>query len=329
MIVFIIQRLSQTAIVIVAVGLVAFSLFRFVGDPIHNMVGLEASLEERAAFREELGLNDPIPVQFARYVINVLRGELGVSYRLGRPVADLFAERLPATLELSILSSILALGLGLLMGVLAGVYPKHTSSRVSMMISLLGISLPPFFVGILLIVVFSVILSWLPSYGRGDVVQLGWWTTGLLTVEGRKALILPSITLALFQMTLIMRLVRSQMAQVLRTDYIKFARARGLRNRVVHFRHALKNTLVPIITVTGLQLGSTIAFAIITETVFQWPGMGLLFIKAVQFADIPVMAAYLMLVSVFFVFINLICDLLYFVVDPRLRTEVVRRKFAE
>ena len=329
MIAFIIQRLSQTVLVIVSVGVIAFSLFRFVGDPIHNMVGLETSIEERAVLREELGLDDPIPVQFGRYIINVFRGELGVSYRLGRPVADLFTERLSATLELSILSCILALGFGLPMGVLAGVYPRHASSRVSMIISLLGISLPPFFLGILLIVVFSVILSWLPSYGRGEVVQLGWWTTGLLTVKGLKALILPSITLALFQMTLIMRLVRSQMAQVLRTDYIKFARARGLRSRVVHFRHALKNTLVPIITVTGMQLGSTIAFAIITETVFQWPGMGLLFIKAVQFADVPVMAAYLMLVSVFFVVINLICDILYFFVDPRLRTEVTRRKFTE
>jgi peptide/nickel transport system permease protein len=195
-----------------------------------------------------------------------------------------------------------------------------------MTLSLLGVSLPPFFVGILLIVVFSVTLHWLPSYGRGEVVELGWWTTGLLSIDGLKALILPSITLALFQMTLIMRLVRSQMLQVLRSDYIKFARARGLRNRVVHFRHALKNTLVPIITVTGLQVGSIIAFAIITETVFQWPGMGLLFITAVQFADVPVMAAYLMLVSVFFVLINLICDLLYFVVDPRLRSEIEGRR---
>jgi peptide/nickel transport system permease protein len=329
MIAFIIQRLSQTIFVILAVGLIAFSLFHFVGDPIHNMVGQDTNLKERAALREELGLNDPILVQFARYIVNVFRGELGVSYRLGRPIIDLFVERLPATLELSILSGILALGLGIPLGILAGVYPLRTSSHVAMVVSLLGISLPPFFVGILLIMVFSVILPWLPSYGRGEVVQLGWWTTGLLTVEGWKALVLPSITLALFQMTLIMRLTRSQMAQVLRTDYIKFARARGLRNRVVHFRHALRNTLVPIITVSGLQLGSTIAFAIITETVFQWPGMGLLFIKAVQFADIPVMAAYLMLVAVFFVILNLICDLLYFAVDPRLRTKVVGRKSTE
>jgi peptide/nickel transport system permease protein len=329
MLAYIVQRLFQSLIVVLAVGLIAFSLFRFVGDPINNMVGQDTTIEEREALREKLGLNEPFPVQFGQYMVRLAQGELGISYRLGRPVEDLFAERLPATLELSIISGLLAVGLGIPMGVLAGVYPRRPSSRVFMTLSLLGISLPPFFVGILLIVVFSVMLHWLPSYGRGDVVELGWWTTGLLTQEGLKALILPSITLALFQMTLIMRLVRSQMVQVLRSDYIKFARARGLRNRVVHFRHALKNTLVPIITVTGLQLGSIIAFAIITETVFQWPGMGLLFITAVQFADVPVMAAYLMLVSVFFVIINLICDLLYFAVDPRLRSEVEGRRPAQ
>jgi peptide/nickel transport system permease protein len=329
MIVFIIQRLSQTVLVIVVVGLVAFLLFRFLGDPIHNMVGLETSLEERAKLREELGLNDPVPIQFGRYLINFFQGKFGISYKLGRPVSDLLVERLPATLELSLMSAILAVGLGIPLGVLAAVYPRRSSSRLAMVISLLGISLPPFLVGILLIMIFSVILSWLPSYGRGEIVQIGWWTTGLLTISGWKALILPSITLALFQITLIMRLARSQMAQVLRSDYIKFARARGLPGRIVHFRHALKNTLVPIITVTGLQLGSIIAFAIITETVFQWPGMGLLFIQAVQFADVPVMAAYLMLVSVFFVFINLVCDLLYFIVDPRLRTQVEGKRRTE
>ncbi|GIL00539.1 MAG: ABC transporter permease [Alphaproteobacteria bacterium] len=329
MLAFVIQRLFQAVIVVVAVGLIAFTLSHYVGDPINNMVGQDATIEDRAALREELGLNDPVPIQFGRYILNVFEGQLGISYRLGRPVSELFAERLPATLELSLLSAILALGVGIPMGVIAAVYPRLATSRIFMTVSLFGISLPPFFVGILLIVVFSVSLQWLPSYGRGTVVDLGGgWTTGLLTISGLKALILPSITLALFQMTLIMRLVRSQMAQVLRTDYIKFAHARGLKPRIVNFRHALKNTLVPIITVTALQLGSIIAFAIITETVFQWPGMGLLFIQAVQFADVPVMAAYLMLVSVFFVLINLISDLLYFAVDPRLRSEFERRRSA-
>ena len=187
--------------------------------------------------------------------------------------------------------------------------------------SLVGISLPTFLIGILLILVFGVILGWLPTFGRGDVVDLGWWTTGLLTMSGIKALIMPAFTLGMFQLTLIMRLVRSEMLEVLRTDYIKFARARGLTNRAVNFGHALKNTLVPVITITGLQVGSIIAFAIITETVFQWPGMGLLFLQAIQFADIPIMSTYLILIALFFVVINLIVDLLYFAVDPRLRVE--------
>lgn len=321
MIAFILQRFSQAVLVVLTVGLIAFALFRFVGDPVNNMVGQDATLQERETLRENLGLNDPVYLQFGRFVMEAAQGELGISYRMGRPVSDLFAERLPATLELSLLSGFLALAFGIPMGVLAGVYPRRLSSRSFMLVSLFGISLPPFLVGILLIMIFSVMLSWLPSYGRGDVIGIGWWTTGMLTLSGWKALILPSITLALFQMTLIMRLVRSQMLQVLRSDYVRFAHARGLIPLRVHFRHALKNAIVPIITVTGLQIGSIIAFAIITETVFQWPGMGLLFITAVQFGDIPVIAAYLLLVSVMFVLINLICDLLYFVVDPRLRAE--------
>jgi peptide/nickel transport system permease protein len=184
-----------------------------------------------------------------------------------------------------------------------------------------GISLPTFLIGILLIFFFGVILGWLPAFGRGEMVQIGFWSTGLLTVSGLKSLIMPAFTLGMFQMTLICRLVRSEMLEVLRTDYIKFARARGLTNRAVNFRHALKNTLVPVITITGLQIGGIIAFSIITETVFQWPGMGLLFVQAINFVDIPVMSAYLMLVALFFVVINLIVDLLYYMVDPRLRIE--------
>lgn len=189
-------------------------------------------------------------------------------------------------------------------------------------LSLLGISLPTFLIGILLILVFSVWLGWLPSYGRGQIVSFGWWTSGLFTLDGWAHIILPAATLAIFQIALIMRLVRSEMLEVLRTDYIRFARARGIPQRKLYFKHALKNTLLPVITVTGLQLGGIIAFSIVTETVFQWPGMGLLFIQAVQFADIPVMAAYLCLISLIFVVINLIVDLLYFVVDPRLKINV-------
>ncbi len=321
---FIVRRLLQSILVMLVVAFIAFLLFNYVGDPINNMVGQETTTLDRDALRERLGLNDPFYVQFLRFVGNAVQGEFGISYRLARPVEDLLAERLPATLELSIVSALLAMGVGLAMGVYTALNRDGWLSRAFMFGSLVGVSLPTFLIGILLIYVFAVELRWLPSFGRGQVVHIGWWTTGLLTASGLKALIMPSITLALFQMTLIMRLVRAEMLEVLRTDYIKFARARGLTNRAIHFGHALKNTMVPVITITGLQLGAIIAFAIITETVFQWPGMGLMFIQAVQFADIPVMSGYLVLIAFFFVVINLVVDLSYYAVDPRLRVESAR-----
>ena len=318
---FIVRRLIQSIIVMLVVSLVAFLLFNYVGDPINNMVGQETTTLEREALRERLGLNDPFYVQFIRFVGNAIQGEFGISYRLARPVEELIAERLPATLELSIVSAVIAVVLGLVMGVYTALNRDGAGSRLVMFLSLVGVSLPTFLIGILMIYLFAVTLPWLPSFGRGQVVELGWWTTGLLTASGLKAIIMPAFTLALFQMTLIMRLVRAEMLEVLRADYIKFARARGLSDRAVNFGHALKNTMVPVITITGLQLGAIIAFAIITETVFQWPGMGLMFIQAVNFADIPVMSAYLVLIALFFVIINLIVDLLYYAVDPRLRIE--------
>ncbi|MEW6100113.1 MAG: ABC transporter permease [Pseudomonadota bacterium] len=320
MLVFIIRRLLQAVIVMLTVAFIAFMLFQFVGDPVTNLLGQDATPEQRDEIRAELGLDQPFVVQFARFVGNAVQGEFGLSLRQGRKVSTLILERLPATMELALSAAVLALALGIPMGVYAALKRGTFFSQVLMTFSLLGVSLPTFLIGILLILVFSVTLKWLPSFGRGEVVQLGWWTTGLLTVDGWRHLILPAVTLAIFQLTLIMRLVRAEMLEVLRTDYIKFARARGLTDRAVHFGHALKNTLVPVITITGLQLGSLIAFAIITETVFQWPGMGLLFIQAVSFADIPVMAAYLCLIALIFVVINLVVDLLYFAVDPRLRT---------
>ncbi len=318
---FIVRRLIQSIIVMLVVSLVAFLLFNYVGDPINNMVGQETTTLEREELRERLGLNDPFYVQFIRFVGNAIQGEFGISYRLQRPVEELIAERLPATLELSIVSALIAVGLGLVMGVYTALNRDGAGSRLVMFLSLVGVSLPTFLIGILMIYLFAVTLPLLPSFGRGQVIDLGWWSTGLLTVSGLKAIIMPAFTLALFQMTLIMRLVRAEMLEVLRADYIKFARARGLTDRAVNFGHALKNTMVPVITITGLQLGAIIAFAIITETVFQWPGMGLMFIQAVNFADIPVMSAYLVLIALFFVIINLIVDLLYYAVDPRLRIE--------
>jgi len=318
---FILQRLLQSVFVMLTVAFIAFGLFRYVGDPINNMVGQDTSLEERDQLRKDLGLDDPFPVQFARFIRDAVHGEFGISYRHRLPVRDLVAERLPATLELSFVSALMALGLGIPMGVYTAIHRKGVITHAFMTTSLIGVSLPTFLIGILLILLFGVVLPWLPTFGRGDVVHLGGWSTGFLTASGLKALILPAFTLALFQMTLIMRLVRAEMLEVLRTDFIKFGRARGLSLRSIHFRHALKNTLIPVITVTGLQLGSIIAFAIITESVFQWPGMGLLFIQAITEADIPVMSAYLLLIALIFVVINLAADILYVYVDPRLRVD--------
>ncbi len=318
---FLVRRFAQAIVFMLTVGLIAFSLFNYVGDPINNLVGQDTSQADRAALREQLGLNDPFFVQFGRFALNATQGNFGISYQQRRPVSELISERLPATLELSLIAAILALSVGVPMGVYTGLHRDGILSHIFLAISLIGISIPTFLIGILLILLFGVVLRWLPTFGRGDVVDLGWWTTGLLTASGVKALIMPSITLALFNMTLIMRLVRAEMLEVLRTDYIKFARARGLSNRAINFGHALKNTLVPVITITGLQLGSIIAFAIITETVFQWPGMGLLFIQAINEVDIPVMAAYLCMIALLFGVINLIVDLLYYAVDPRLRVD--------
>ena len=321
MLAFIVQRLMQSVLVMLAVAFIAFALFNFVGDPISNMVGQDTSMADRAALREELGLNDNFIVQFVRFVGRAVRGDFGLSYQQSRPVGAIILEKMPATLELSFLAALLALSLGVPMGIYTGLNRNSWVSQAMLAVSLIGVSLPTFLIGILLILFFAVNLHWLPSFGRGAVVHIGWWTTGLLTAEGWRAIILPTVTLSLFQLTLVMRLVRAEMIEVLRTDYIKFARARGLTSRAVNFGHALKNTLVPVITITGLQLGSIIAFAVITETVFQWPGMGLMFIQAVSFADIPVMSAYLVMVGFFFVVINLIVDLLYYVVDTRLRIE--------
>ena len=319
MLAFILRRLAQALAVMLTVAFIAFMLFQYVGDPVTNLLGQDATPQQREQLRADLGLDQPFPVQFLRFVGNAVRGEFGLSLRQGRKVSSLIVERFPATLELASMAAVIALLFGIPMGVYAALRRGTLLSQAMMMVSLVGVSLPTFLIGILLILLFAVILKWLPSFGRGDVVAVGAWTSGLFTLDGLKHLVLPSVTLAIFQLTLIMRLVRSEMLEVLRTDYIKFARARGLPNRAIYFGHALKNTLVPVITITGLQLGSLIAFAIITETVFQWPGMGLLFIQSVGAADIPVMSAYLLLIALVFVTIILIVDLLYYAVDPRLR----------
>jgi peptide/nickel transport system permease protein len=319
MLAFVLQRFIQAMVVMVVVAFFAFLLFQYVGDPVTSLLGQDATPEQREQLRSDLGLNQPFFVQFWHFLANAAQGEFGLSLRQGAKVSRLIAERFPATLELALVAAGLALVAGIPMGVRTALKRHDWLSHIFMTISLLGVSLPTFLIGILLILIFAVGLGWFPSFGRGETVQIGWWSSGLLTKDGIHHIVLPALTLAIFQLTFIMRLVRAEMLEVLRTDYIKFARARGLSNRAIHFGHALKNTLVPVMTITGLQLGGLIAFAIITETVFQWPGMGLLFIQAVTFADIPVMAAYLCLIALIFVTINLVVDLLYFVVDPRLR----------
>jgi peptide/nickel transport system permease protein len=323
MIAFIIRRLIAAIGVMIAVGMIAFLMFRYVGDPVNQMVGVETSAAERAELSHQLGLDQPVLVQAARFLSHAARFDFGLSYQFKEPVSGMIAARLPATLELALVASLLSLLIGVPLGVHAALRRDSGLARLFQGLSLIGVSLPTFLTGILLIYLFSVVLRWLPSFGRGDVVRIGgWWTTGLLTASGLKSLIMPATTLALFQMTLIMRLVRAEMLEVLRADYIRFARARGLSERAVHFRHALKNTLVPVITVVGLQFGSIIAFSIITETVFAWPGMGQLFLQSIESVDIPIMAAYLMLIAFLFVVVNLAVDLLYVAVDPRLRFSV-------
>jgi peptide/nickel transport system permease protein len=317
---FVATRVLQAIPVLLVVGLISFALFAYVGDPVAIILGQDTTAAQRQAMLHDLGLDQPVPVRFARYLWAASRGEFGISYRLAQPVSRLILERLPATLELALTASVLAIAIGVPMGVYTGIHRDTWLSRLFMAVSLIGVSLPAFLVGILLILIFAVNLDWLPSFGRGTVVRVGsWWTTGFMTTSGLRALILPSITLGLFQMTLILRLVRAEMLEVLRTDYIRFARARGLSDRTINFGHALKNTLVPVITIIGLQFGGLVAFSLVTETVFQWPGLGLLLVQSVAVADIPVMSAYLLLISLVFLTINLVVDLLYFVVDPRLR----------
>ena len=316
---YFLKRLFQASLVMLIVAFVSFSLFNFVGDPVNNMVGQEASDERREEIRDKLGINDPIYVQFYNFVENIVQGNFGISYQLKRPVSDLISERMPATLELVFVSALLAISVGVLLGVYTGIHRDSFLSKIILVVSLAGVSLPTFIIGIMLIYLFSVILGVLPSFGRGQVIDLGFWTTGFLTISGLKALILPSVTLSLFQMTYVIRLVRAEMMEILQTDYIKFAKARGISEKIINYRYALKNGLIPVITITGINIGTLIAFSIITETVFQWPGMGSLFINAVYFVDIPIMSAYMIMVAFIFVMINFIVDITYYFIDLRIR----------
>jgi peptide/nickel transport system permease protein len=300
--------------------LLAFLIFRLAGDPVEMMANEQMTQADRDNLRERLGLNDGLMTQYGRFVVNAAQGNFGISYRNGQDVLSLIAERFPATLELVFVATLISLLLGLPLGVLTAIKRGKWYTEGLQFLSIVGVSLPSFVVGILLILVFSVSLGWFPAFGRGDVVQLGGWSTGLLTPSGRLAILLPAIALSLYQVTLVMRLVRAEMLEVLRSDYVKFARARGIPRWRIYFSHALRNCLMPVVTMTAMNIGSLIAFALITETVFQWPGMGMLFIQAVTFLDIPVMAAYLCIISFIFVVLNTLVDVAYAVIDPRLRT---------
>jgi len=321
MVYFILKRLAQSVFVMLAVAFLAFSLFRFVGDPITQMTGVETSVEDQERLREELGLNDPFVAQFARFTGDMLQGDFGFSYRTRQPVAEMIADRIPATLELGIVALLISLIVGIPAGVYTALKPRGAITQTLLMTTLIGVSVPTFVIGIMLIFLFGVQLGWLPTFGRGGTVDLGGWQTSFLTIDGWRALILPAITLGVYQLTLTMRLVRAEMMEVMRSDYIRFATARGVPMRRLYYKHALANTMVPVITIIGLQFGGVIAFSIVTESVFQWPGMGLLFLESIRFVDIPVMGVYLVVIAFFFVIVNMIVDLLYIAIDPRLRVK--------
>ena len=312
-------RLAQSIFVMLAVAALAFALFRFVGDPVAQMVGQETAIEDQERLREQLGLNDPAPVQFLRFLGDMATANFGYSYRTRQPIGEMILSRLPATLELAFVSLVISLLIGVPAGIYTAIHPRRAASSAILLTTLAGISAPTFVIGIGLIYLFGVQLGWLPTFGRGETVTLGWWKSNLFTLDGWRSLILPALTLGVYQLTLTLRLVRSEMLEVMRTDYLKFAVARGLDWRSIHYRHAFKNTLAPVVTIVGLQFGGVIAFAVVTESVFQWPGMGLLFLDSIRYVDIPVMSVYLVLIGFLFVLVNLVVDILYLVIDPRIR----------
>jgi peptide/nickel transport system permease protein len=320
---FLVNRAAHAVLVLVAVSLLAFVLGDVVGDPVASILGMDATDADRAALRVRLHLDEPFVVRYGHFVVRILSGDLGTSYGAQRPVIDLLAERIPATVELALVALALSLGVGIPLGVWAAARRGDRLVGALMTLSVLGVSLPTFLTGIVLILVFSIGLGWLPSFGRGEVVRIGGWTTGFLTESGLRSLVMPAVSLAIGQIALVARLSRAEMLGVLRTDYIRFARARGLPDPVVNFSHALRNTLIPIITVSGIQLGYLVAFAVVVEQVFQWPGMGLLFLQALAQTDLPLISAFLLVAAFFFVAINLVVDLLYAVADPRLRIKTL------
>lgn len=319
MLVTILRRLAQTLLVLAVTSLLVFAGIFMVGDPVEMLVNPQADHEERERVRVEFGLDQPMWVQYGRFIGNALSGDLGNSFVYGRPAVDVILERMPATLELAALAMIIAVVIGIPLGLYAGLKPDGRIARGIMASSILGFSLPTFWVGLLLIMVFAVQLGWLPSTGRGPTVNALGLNISILHWDGLKHALLPAINLALFKLSLIIRLTRAQVRENVMLDYMRFARAKGLTTQRVIGVHLLKNIMIPLVTVIGLELGSVIAFAIVTESIFAWPGMGKLVIDAIFQLDRPVVVAYLLITVALFILINLVVDLLYAVLDPRVR----------
>lgn len=318
---FLLRKLFQAAMLLAGVALISFILFQYLGDPVANMLPESATEVERMQLRASLGLNDPVFIQFLHYISRLLHGNFGISYYNQVSVFQLIMERLPATLELVFVAVVISLAVGFPLGVWVAITRNKILRESVQILSLIGVSLPWFLIGIMLIIVFSVWLGWFPSSGRGETVKIGFWSSGLLTASGWRSIVLPALSLALSMITIIMRLVRTEMLEVMKADYIKFARARGIENYRIWFRHALRNALLPVVTVIGLQIGGLIAFAIVIETVFQWPGMGLLLIQSINYVDVSVLSGYLLFIALIFIVINTIVDLLYYLIDPRMRAQ--------
>jgi len=317
---FILRRIIQSIIVMLVISLVGFSIQHQIGDPVRDLVGERVTPAEREEIREQLGLNDPFYIQYFRFLKNACKGDLGLSFFYKKPALEVIVSKAPATLELVIVTSIILIVTSIPLGIYASIYPKRWLSRFAMAFSTIGVAIPVFLTAIVLIYVFAVELNWAPSYGRGETVKIGgWWETGFLTWDGLRHLILPSISLSSIMLPLFLRLIRAEMMEVLETEYIKFAWAKGLHRPRVWFIHAFKNTLLPVITVFGVQLGIMFAFTLLTETVFQWQGMGFMFLEAVERSDTSLLVAYLVVVGVIFVCVNTVVDIIYGIVNPMVR----------
>jgi len=316
---FTVRRIIQAVIVMLVISLVGFSIQHQIGDPIRDLVGERVTPAEREVIRNQLGLNDPFHLQFLRFVSKALKGDLGMSFFYKRPALEVIVSKAPATIELVIVTAIILIVVSIPVGIYCAIYPKSWFTRIAMAASTVGVAMPVFLTAIAAIYIFAVELNWLPSFGRGETINLWGWETGFLTWDGIKHLVLPSVSLSSIMLPLFIRLVRAEMMEILETEYIKFAWAKGLQKQRVWFIHAFKNSLLPVITVFGVQLGILFAFTILTETVFQWQGMGFMFLEAVERSDTSLLVAYLVVVGVIFVVVNTVVDIVYGIVNPMVR----------